>query len=438
MRELSRGQEAAVTAGLIGLSLAGIAFWAAPEESRDFASEVAAEAGFGDADTVPDGTSSVPTTEAEPEPVASGCIDIGTVDIDARIGAVLIPMAEVTQLDTLRGVMRELKISNFAIKTEDAKLSDTATLGGSTWPTAGENGVFQALKTDVTTATQVRTTMFLDEEGGIVQRTQTIPGFDHLPSALQQSLMSPDQLKAIWTTHVQRLHAMGLDVAFGPVADIGAPDSSITELERSYGANVVTHGGVVIDTLHENGVGTVLKHLYYGTVVDDTHESPGYTAPFSELTPEINAVQQLIANNAPDAIMVSHATIPGLSGPLDSKENGQQFPASLSAAVYDHIEGDLRFTGVKMTDALDMDALRISMNPANPPDELTAQMQGAWQALAAGADMAILTVDAAGPAHQEIKDAISDGRLDESRLNDAAATVFEVMKDYDICGFDNE
>jgi beta-N-acetylhexosaminidase len=108
------------------------------------------------------------------------------------------------------------------------------------------------------------------------------------------------------------------------------------------------------------------------------------------------------------AVMTAHIRVAGLD----------DAPATLSRTVIgDLLRGDLRFTGVVVTDALEMRAVSATVGAA----------EGAVQALEAGADALCLGHDLRPEAiHEAVVDAVRSGRLAEERVQEAAARVAEL------------
>jgi beta-glucosidase-like glycosyl hydrolase len=416
----------------LAVAAGGLAAAAWPEDTASVINRVSGEA-------KPTATAP-PTTagEAEPEPEPADCRDIRGISQEAKIGAVVMVMAEPTELDELRGAMVGNLISNYTLRTDVTKLSDQVSLAGQTLQI---DAAMNALKDDTRNRTGVPVTVFLDEEGGLVQQTKTlgILGISPLPSAHDQvaSGMTPEQIQQLYFEHGQKLSAIGVDVVLGPVGDIAYPGSDIDDYERAYGTygvdtwqDVAARTGAVVEGLRAAGVQAVEKHFAYGSVMDNTHDAPGRTANFDQLQQdEIPVIQQLINVNHVSGVMVSLADMPGLTSQVGSNEN---LPAALSSAPYDYLK-QLGFLGSDLTDALDMDALQISQGK---PDEITTQRDNAWAAVEAGADLVIIDLQAQGPVVEEFKARLADGSLSQDRFDEAAAVNFEVYKGIQICGYD--
>src|SRR5690606_40005700 len=92
-------------------------------------------------------------------------------------------------------------------------------------------------------------------------------------------------------------------------------------------------------------------------------------------------------------------------------------PASLSPAAYDYLRSELGFTGVAVTDGLDMGALTATRGPG----EIAAE------AIAAGADLLLSPADVTA-ARDGILDALEDGSRDRDRLTDAARRVIALAR----------
>lgn len=220
--------------------------------------------------------------------------------------------------------------------------------------------------------------MAVDQEGGIVQRLSAEKGFQTYPTARKIG-MSNDPLTAygIYARLATELTRNGFNMNLGPVVDLDRNEKSIIRFkERSYGAmpKHVTSFAKAFAMSHQDvGVLTVLKHFPgHGSTATDSHAqlvTSGSEWDLSELEPYRQLVEQRVAK----AIMTGHIANPRISEP--------DVPASLSErAIRQVLRGALGFTGVVVSDDLEMGALRSKYSI----EEI------AVRALKAGNDMVIL------------------------------------------------
>jgi beta-N-acetylhexosaminidase len=101
------------------------------------------------------------------------------------------------------------------------------------------------------------------------------------------------------------------------------------------------------------------------------------------------------------AVMISH---------VDVKAVAPGKPASVAAPIYDLLRDDLDFTGIAVTDSLGMGAIT------------TTTKKPSVAALEAGADLLLMPANSKA-AHRSIVKALRSGRLDRSRVEEAAAKV---------------
>jgi len=105
-----------------------------------------------------------------------------------------------------------------------------------------------------------------DQEGGQVQRLQG-PGFDTIPSGVQQGEIAPQQLRADARRWGTQLRAAGVNLDLAPVVDTvpsGAANPPIGGLSRQYGstpATVASHGTAFAQGLADAGVDATIKHF---------------------------------------------------------------------------------------------------------------------------------------------------------------------------------
>ena len=267
-------------------------------------------------------------------------------------------------------------------------------------------GYLQRVKSDIPILLAV------DQEGGIVQRLSAEKGFQTYPTAKKIG-ESNDPLTAysIYGRLATELTRYGFNMNLGPVVDLDRNHDSpiIAGKERSFGPlpkHVAAFAKAFCLAHQEAGVLTVLKHFPgHGSTPFDTHRQPvtvGAEWDEAELTP----YAELIDSRTAQAVMVSHIANAALSG-----ETGT--PSTLSSkAIQGVLRGRLGFTGVVISDDLEMGAItaRYSLEEA------------AVKAIQAGNDVIILSNQTAlAPDLPErivaaIRRAVEDGTISREAL----------------------
>jgi len=211
----------------------------------------------------------------------------------------------------------------------------------------------------------------IDEEGGSVTRLETTTG-STLPGAAELGLL--DDVEATQQTGYEigrRVDAIGGDVVLAPVADVNTDPRNPVIGVRAFGATpdlVARHVAASVLGIQSAGVAACAKHYpgHGDTHTDSHHDLPRLTLSQDEIdTVHLPPFTAAIAADV-QAIMTAHITAPQWG----------DAPATLNPRVL----GALResgFTGVIVTDALDMAAIRESVGIG----------EGAVRALAAGADL---------------------------------------------------
>ncbi|MCH1884286.1 glycoside hydrolase family 3 N-terminal domain-containing protein [Agrococcus sp. ARC_14] len=264
--------------------------------------------------------------------------------------------------------------------------------------------------TDAMRAVRADVMVALDEEGGDVTRVHYATGSPFPGAAV---LGRADDLE--WTRTVgervgEHVRAIGGTLTFGPVADVNVdPDNPVIGV-RSMGADAALtarHVAAWVDGVQRTGVAASAKHFpgHGDTAVDSHVGLPVVHADLEtlrrrELAPFRAAIEAGVAS-----IMTSHIVVPA----LDS------VPATHSRAILTELlRGELGFTGVIVSDALDM----VGASGAIGIPE------AAVRALDAGCDLLCLGT-ATGPEgiaaiERAVLEAIDSGRLDAARVRDAA------------------
>ncbi|WP_116450516.1 glycoside hydrolase family 3 N-terminal domain-containing protein [Blastococcus litoris] len=192
-----------------------------------------------------------------------------------------------------------------------------------------------------------------DQEGGDVQ-TLKGPGFERLPSALQQGSMPPAELAALAQGMGTALRSAGVNLDLAPVADVVPPgneqaNAPIGYFDRQYGSTpeaVAAAAGTVVDGLAGAGVTATLKHFPgLGRVQANTDTSADVTDTVTTADdPQVALFGELAASSAAPFVMVSSATY-ALIDPDDQA-------AFSSVVLMGLLRGRLGFDGVVISDDL--------------------------------------------------------------------------------------
>ena len=246
-----------------------------------------------------------------------------------------------------------------------------------------------------------------DQEFGTVTRVKS--GVTALPAAMAFGAAGkPALTEAAWRAAGTELAAMGINVDFAPVADTLGPQGSAVLGSRAYGGDAKANAAQVaaaVRGLQSAGVAAAIKHFPgHGHTSGDSH---------AELPVVVQSRPAWERQDLPpfQAGIDAGAGVV-MSGHLDVKALDPGVPSSFSRKVMtDVLRGRLKFTGVAITDAM-------NMSPAMkwPPGE------AAVRALNAGNDMLLMPPDIA-KARDGIVAALRDGSLPRARLVEAVTRI---------------
>jgi len=238
----------------------------------------------------------------------------------------------------------------------------------------------------------------LDEEGGWVSQ---LAGHLVVPpnAATLARAASAADLEWIASVTARRLHALGFDWDFAPVADVHSePDNPVIG-PRAWGttpAQVTANIGAWMAGFRGSGVATCLKHAPgHGDTRTDSHLAlPVCDAPRETL--ERREIAPFRAHANADSLMTAHVVYPALD---------PAGPATYSRTI---VQGLLRETlgmgGVVITDALEMQGAAQGRTPA----------EAGLAALGAGCDLLLYATwsEEVRRARLTIADAIVEGHID--------------------------
>lgn len=251
----------------------------------------------------------------------------------------------------------------------------------------------------------------VDQEGGIVQRLAHDKGFAEYPTAGQVG-KSNDPLTAytVYKNLATEMASYGFNLNMGPVVDLQRDDTSIIAgKERAFGSrpmHVTAFAKAFCSAHRDVGVLTALKHFPgHGSTGADTHTGAADVSK-SWSPEELEPYRQLIKSGSADLVMVGHVAHAEMSDEPD-------LPASLSEkAINKRLRGKLGFTGVVVSDDLEMGAVAKRFPLEN----------SIIRAINAGTDIVLLgnqndpSPDLPQRAMAIIKDAVAKGTVSRKRL----------------------
>jgi len=191
-----------------------------------------------------------------------------------------------------------------------------------------------------------------DQEGGQIQDLSG-PGFTAMPSAVDQGMMDPVQLRSEAQQWGAQLVQAGVNVDLAPVLDVVPAafeviNQPIAHYDRQFGATastVATHGAAVVRGLQAAGVSATLKHFPgLGRVVGDTDTTA-------------NVVDTLTARHDPLLTAFAGGIQAGATFVMISLAIYQQIDPGRQAAfssivIRDMLRHDLDFHGLVISDDL--------------------------------------------------------------------------------------
>lgn len=248
----------------------------------------------------------------------------------------------------------------------------------------------------------------VDEEGGEVVRASKFTSLRDTPFPSPQTLYAQGGLQALADDAAEKsafLLNLGVQWNLAPVCDI-APDKSAYIYNRTFGLPAAQTAECVktaVEAMEAAGISSCLKHFpgyggnadtHTGTAVDDRSLDTFRQEDFLPFQAGIDA--------GADAVLVSHNIVTAMD---------PDRPASLSPEVHRLLREELGFTGIVLTDALEMDAIQNFSGAENP----------AVLALQARNDL-ILYRDGAA-AYHALEDAWNAGTITSQQVDAAVLRV---------------
>lgn len=270
----------------------------------------------------------------------------------------------------------------------------------------------------------------IDQEGGRVTRLPRgeVTSFSgNMALAAGPAAEREELAEAMGAAQAAELRALGINVNFVPSLDVNSNPANPVIHVRAFGDDaqqVAQLGAAVVRGLQGGSVAAAVKHFPgHGDTADDSHTGlPRVERDRdSALAVDVAPFADVIRAASPAMVMTAHIQYPALDpGCLPGTEVIR--PATLSRPILTGLLREtLDFTGVIITDALDMRAIS---------DRLSAE-DAVEACFRAGADIALMPVlvrDADSLARLQalvphLAEAVRDGRLDEAEIRASAARI---------------
>jgi beta-N-acetylhexosaminidase len=268
--------------------------------------------------------------------------------------------------------------------------------------------------TDAIAAANPYTIIAIDEEGGDVTRLFAATGAPFPGNAVLGRLDDLDITRETAAAIGWALRHAGCTVNFAPCVDVNSRSDNPVIGIRSFGSDaelVARHGRAWVIGLQSTGVAATAKHFPgHGDTAQDSHMSlPVVNHSLDELRRRELLPFSAAIEAGCQVIMTSHVMLPQ----LDSNH-----PATMSRLVlHDLLRGELGFSGVIVSDALDMAGASGSLGMAG----------AAVAALRAGCDLLCLgtenTDDQLADIEQAVGSAVAEGGLSFIRVTEAISRV---------------
>lgn len=281
-------------------------------------------------------------------------------------------------------------------------------------------------------ASKVGIPMFIaaDQEGGDI--TRLVMG---TKTCGNMALGAAGTEEAVWSnaaTIGTELSSLGINTDFAPDLDVNSNPANPVIGVRSFSSDptlVAKLGKAYIEMLKDYDVICAAKHFPgHGDTDTDSHTGlPLVDKSLDELK-ALELVPFAAAADTADMVMTAHIQFPQIeTQTYTSKDSGEEIylPATLSKTIItDILRSDLGFDGVVVTDDMQMEAIKVNFDPVDAA------------VLAINADVDILlepmyivddaSVEAIGKYISDIADAVKDGRIPESQIDDSVMRIISL------------
>ncbi len=265
-----------------------------------------------------------------------------------------------------------------------------------------------ALTQELQSSSDIPLYVGVDEEGGTVSRLGNQAGITMDNVGPMRAVGDTGDASIAYETGktlAEGIQQYGFNMDFAPVADVLTNPNNTEIGNRSFGSDpavVADMAANEIIGLQEQGVSAVAKHFpAHGGVVGDSHQSLQYIDTTEDELEQVEFVpfQAAIASDT-DAILISHLVLTELE---------EDTPSSLSyKVVTELLRNSLGYDGLVITDSFQMNSIADNYE----------QGEAAVLAIQAGCDMILMPKEYEA-CYQAVLDAVQEGRLSETQIDEA-------------------
>lgn len=262
----------------------------------------------------------------------------------------------------------------------------------------------------------------VDEEGGKVVRVSSSTKLRNEPFKSPSELYEEGGFERIKKDTIEKsifLENLGINLNFAPVVDISENEKDyMHERTLQQGKEqTIAYAETVISASKGYKVSYTLKHFPgYGSNKDTHKETSIDERTYEEIYQnDLEPFRAGIKEGA-EVVMVSHNTVSSID---------DTYPASLSKPIHELLRKDLNFSGIIITDAINMGAI----------SEKYKTSDAIVSAILAGNDMMIISIDKSTTdkitktkvtyetAIKSVRDAVQNGKITEERINESVKRI---------------
>ena len=271
-------------------------------------------------------------------------------------------------------------------------------------------------------ASEIPLFIAVDEEGGRVARIANCAGFAVQKFASMLSVGNTgdtSQAYNVGETIGEYLKTYGFNVDLAPVADVNTNPQNVVIGDRAFGSDPSRVSQMVASAVkgfHSKGMICCLKHFPgHGDTTEDTHKQ---SVTVYKTWEQLKGCEMLPfaggINAGADMVMTAHINLPNVTS--------DGLPASLSYEIITgKLRGEMGFSGVVITDSLEMEALRKQYGDA----------KSTVMAVKAGADIVLMPNDL-GTAYNAVLNAVKSGEITQERLDESVRRILNLKRKYGI------